>query len=154
MSIKIIISYKAYGVLVNDLCKQLIETNNNFSAVYALPRGGLPIAVHISHHLNIPLINNLTQFNSEFKDGKLLVVDDIVDTGKTYDRFIEIAGLMNIDFYTATLYYKPGSEYLPDLFLLQTNDWIVFPWEKIEEKPSEYHQNIYSELFNDSKTDE
>ena len=29
----------------------------------------------------------------------------------------------------------------------ESDDWIIFPFEKYDEKPSEYHQEIYPELF-------
>ena len=41
---------------------------------------------------------NVTQFSTEFPNGKLLVVDDIIDTGRTFERFLEIARLKKIKF--------------------------------------------------------
>ncbi len=146
---KVGLTYSEYGNLVDETLVHLFKLNKHFDAVYGLPRGGLPIAVHISHHLNIPMVMNLIQFSQEHPNGTLLVVDDIIDTGKTFDRLIEVAEIQKINFYSISLYYKPQSSYTPNKFIKETQSWIVFPWEPYGEKPSEYHQDIYSDLFND-----
>jgi len=144
---KVGLTYNDYSNLMDDALVHLFKLNKHFDAVYGLPRGGLPIAVHISHHLNIPMVMNLIQFSQEHPTGKLLVVDDIIDTGKTFDRLLEIAEIQKIDFYSLSLYYKPRSTYTPNKFIKETQSWIIFPWEPYEEKPSDYHQDVYSELF-------
>gem|GEM_PF-1918759 len=144
---KVGLTYHDYSNLIDEALVKLFKNNLTFDGVYGLPRGGLPIAVHISHHLNIPMIMNLIQFSQEHSDGKLLVVDDIVDTGKTFDRLIEVSEIQKIDFFSLTLYYKPQSTYKPDIFVKETQSWIVFPWEPYDERPSEYHQDVYSDLF-------
>ena len=63
-------------------------------------------------------------------DKKILIVDDVVDTGKS-------ATLVKTHLYAAgvkeakilTLYYKPWSMVRPDYYGKETRDWIVFPWE-------------------------
>jgi hypoxanthine phosphoribosyltransferase len=63
-------------------------------------------------------------------DKKVLIVDDVVDTGKS-------ATLIKTHLYAAgvkeakilTLYYKPWSMVRPDYYGKETRDWIVFPWE-------------------------
>lgn len=144
---KIGLSYGEYENMVDEVLVRLFKLDAHFDGVYGLPRGGLPLAVHISHHLNLPLVMNLIQFSKEHPGGNLLVVDDIVDTGKTFDRLIEVTEIQNITFYSLSLYYKPHSSYTPDMYIQETMSWIVFPWEPFEEAPSEYHQDVYSELF-------
>jgi len=144
---KIGLTYREYGKLVDEAMVHLFKLRKHFDAVYGLPRGGLPLAVHISHHLNVPMVSNLIQFSQEHPDGKLLVVDDIVDTGKTFDRLNEITDIQNIDFYSLVLYFKTRSTYIPDHYMKETASWLVFPWEPYEELPSEYHQDLYSDLF-------
>ena len=46
--------------------------------IYAIPRGGLPLAVSLSHRLNLPIIMNETEISPQ-----TLVVDDIFDSGAT-----------------------------------------------------------------------
>ena len=133
---KVQITYAQFDKLMKELVKILLPKKHEYSCIHGLPRGGLSIAVHLSHHLQLPLMMNVTQFSKEFPNGKLLVVDDIIDTGRTFERFLEIARLKNIKFETAVLYYKPQSNYYPTYYLRETEDWICFPWEVFEERPN------------------
>lgn len=64
---------------------------------------------------------------------KTLVVDDIVDTGKSLKlakTHLQEQGASEI--MTATLYAKPHSTTTPDFFERQTSRWVVFPWDAKE----------------------
>jgi len=63
----------------------------------------------------------------------VLVVDDVADTGESLKVAVEhldVCGAKAIR--TATLYYKPQSIFKPDFFIIQTDQWIIFPWERLE----------------------
>jgi len=66
------------------------------------------------------------------KDKRVLIVDDIVDTGESirlvYD---ELSGEAK-EVKTATLYHKPWSILRPDYYSKDTSMWVVFPWELYE----------------------
>ena len=67
------------------------------------------------------------------KGVNVLVVDDVADTGESLKVAVEhldACGAKAIK--TATLYYKPQSILKPDFFILQTEQWIIFPWERLE----------------------
>jgi|TARA_R100000008_G_scaffold49292_1_gene29413 hypoxanthine phosphoribosyltransferase len=72
----------------------------------------------------------------ELMRERVLVVDDLVDTGltlqKIYNNFVLYNDQYNINWDFATLYYKPKTSFMPDYTVRQfDNDaWIVFPWEK------------------------
>ena len=63
-------------------------------------------------------------------DKKVLLVDDVVDTGKSAvmikDHLLR-EGVKEI--MILTLYFKPWSIVRPDFYSKETSDWIVFPWE-------------------------
>ena len=94
---------------------------DKFVGVYGVPRGGLPIAVYISHHLNIPLLDSPCD--------ECLIVDDILDSGNTVSELIIEYELKDIKI--ATIHYKKKSVIAPDFYdvLVQENEWIVYPWE-------------------------
>ncbi len=67
------------------------------------------------------------------KGVNVLVVDDVSDTGESLKVAVEhldAGGAKAIK--TATLFYKPQSIFKPDFFIVQTEQWIIFPWERLE----------------------
>jgi len=83
---KTYISWKEYDDYINkitDWVDQLQKYQGlELGAVYGLPRGGLPIAVSLSHKLNLPLLMDYYD-RKIVTDKQILVVDDIADTGNT-----------------------------------------------------------------------
>ena len=67
------------------------------------------------------------------KGKKVLVVDDVSDTGKSL-RLVKthLLGQGAKSLKIATLYYKPWSVTMPDYYEKTTHDWIIFPWERKE----------------------
>ena len=87
-----------------------------FSGIYGVPRGGLCLAVALSHKLKIDLI-------SEPKRNSL-IVDDIYETGITLNSFKNIEGAT---FYV--LFSKVNPKWWHTVKVAKKNEWIVFPWE-------------------------
>ena len=90
--------------------------DKNFIGVYGFPRGGLCLAVALSHSLGIPVID-------EPKNNSL-IVDDIYDTGFTLEK---IKNLKGSESYVWVSRKKPtwwnAYKYTKD------KEWIIFPWE-------------------------
>jgi hypoxanthine phosphoribosyltransferase len=129
---KEIITYEEYGILLNELVEKIKADCNlrKVKFIYTFVRGGLPIAVHLSHFLNLDVLTDQSDVNFPmYGMDEILVVDDIADTGKTLDGFQRL-------FPTATLYYKPRSIIKPTYFVRETTKWIVFPWEREDETPN------------------
>lgn len=147
---KRIITYQEFGNLLDQLVNKLKDLK--FDYIYGIPRGGLPIAVHLSHHLDVELIDYWTlKWNNQL-NKRILLVDDIVDTGKTINILRnELSLESNMIITVAALFKRPKIDNIK-MYVESTPDWIVFPFETYEEEPSEYHQEVYSELFTkDSK---
>lgn len=69
----------------------------------------------------------------DIRDRNVLVVDDVADTGKTFNvavNFLNHYGPRRI--VTASLYLKPWSMHRPDFYAEETDAWIIFPWDKAE----------------------
>lgn len=98
-------------------CVAAICRTRKFSGVYGVPRGGLVLAVMVSHVAGLPMLMAPC--------ADCLIVDDIADTGETLAKY---AGRE----YIATLYYRRGCSYVPNFWLKEKVDgeWIVFPWEE------------------------
>jgi len=67
------------------------------------------------------------------RDRKVLVADDVADSGRTLQVASELVKLHGArEVKTATLYFKPRSIFIPDFYAATTSKWIVFPWEYAE----------------------
>ena len=87
-----------------------------FSGIYGVPRGGLCLAVALSHKLNLNLI-------SEPKKNSL-IVDDVYETGITLNTFKGIEGAMFF-----VLFSKIKPTWWNTVKIAKEREWIVFPWE-------------------------
>src|SRR3990167_9638298 len=94
------------------------------SSVYGIPRGGLVVAVALSHRLDVPFV--------EYDNRQLstLVVDDICDTGQTLSKY---KGQR-----TATIYYAANQSYEPDFWVKKKTKWVQFPWETTKTSKVDY----------------
>ena len=70
-------------------------------------------------------------------DDNLLVVDDVFDSGRSIEAFLDELGQrcrhnMPKNVRVATVYYKPSRNRTglrPDFYIHETEDWLVFPHE-------------------------
>jgi hypoxanthine phosphoribosyltransferase len=88
-----------------------------YQDIYAIPRGGLIFGTIISHMLDIPMIT------ADKVHSKTLIVDDLTDSGKALEPWVDKAGG------AAVLFYKLHSTVQPTHFLKQTIRWVRFPYE-------------------------
>ncbi|ABU81417.1 phosphoribosyltransferase [Ignicoccus hospitalis KIN4/I] len=83
--------------------------------------------------VTLPLIGNVT-------DLRILLVDDVCDSGETLSvakKFLEAYSPKSIT--TAVLFKKPQCSEEVDLWVKESGNWIVFPWdasETLREDPS------------------
>ena len=84
--------------------------------VYGVPRGGIPVAILFAELSGLKLIESLT----EYANWEVIVVDDIIDTGKTRERYK--------DYYFLPVWDKA----------IDGGTWVEFPWERMSnEMPAE-----------------
>ena len=109
---------KSVNYIANQ-CKKM-----NLTGIYGVPRGGLCLAVALSHKLNIQLIEKPLK-NS-------LIVDDVYETGITLSNFKNIEG---VNFFVLVSKKKPV--WWKSVNLSLNEEWIVFPWENRENESNE-----------------
>jgi hypothetical protein len=139
-----------YELLLN-LADRIRRTGFKPDVIVGVSRGGWPPARVMSDLLENPQLANVT---AEFYVGvaetksepvitqpvsvsvsgkKVLVVDDVADTGESLRLVREHLGEQNAtEVKIATVYYKPWSVLVPDYYGKETSSWIVFPWERKE----------------------
>ena len=123
MSNKVYITWEGYDSYIDSITNWVKTSDLNLGAVYGLPRGGLPIAVSLSHMLHLPLLMDYYD-RKIVTDKKILVVDDIADTGHTLKDFENKHNII------CTFHYHEQSIIEPDYWIhKKDDDWIVYPWE-------------------------
>ena len=113
------VTWNVIDEAVTDIAFNIKNTNKDFKGVYGIPRGGLILAVMLSHKLDLPLIMSKDEL-----DENSIIIDDIADTGKTLWDFLEYQS------YVVTIHKHEKSIFKPDYSVLDKGDkWIVYPWE-------------------------
>ena len=140
--------YYAYENFKNDT-NELIKKVKDFNpqTIVGIARGGMTLAHCMAEGLDIREVqtlrtehydetikrDKLTIFdNCTFSDVKrILVVDDIADSGDTLVAIMKHLEdkYSDIEFKSATLFYKKTSVYEPHFWVNEANDWIDFFWE-------------------------
>jgi hypothetical protein len=136
-----------YKMLLN-LAGKIQRNGFKPDIIVGVSRGGWPPARVLSDLMDNP---NLANVRAEFylgvaetkeepvltqpvsvkvADKKVLVVDEVADTGKSLKLVKEhIIKQGATEVKIATVYYKPWSIVKPDYYEKETSRWIVFPWE-------------------------
>lgn len=140
---KVNISWQSYHQLVLKLSRKISFKPD---IIICINRGGLVIGCLFSHILRKPLVVMAAESYQGQKrsklclgtiastkpiKGKVLVVDDLVDSGETLDKVKKkIQKLKAVkEVKTACLFRKPWSKISPDYFIKEVDYWPVFPYE-------------------------
>lgn len=139
---------------IHKACDKIAEElyEADIDCIVGLSRGGLIPAVILANNLGIrevfsigvasydqmqpgeiSVYQNLPINNEQLiQSTKILVVDDISDKGNTFKHVTKfLREQYTADITTASIFTKPKTAFIPDLFYHQAPDrqWIVFPWE-------------------------
>ena len=140
------ISYEYVSFIV-DLLEQRVDRDYDF--IIGVGRGGLIPATMLAYKLKktvraigIKTYDNMSQADdfvlyqsvdiSKDKQTKVLVVDDICDTGNTFKIIKKMFNEhTHLDLEFASLFTKDKSSHLVDHYGLSVSDgmWLDFPWE-------------------------
>lgn len=113
----------------------------------AVARGGLTLSHLLSQAMNIRSLYTLNSIHYEGESKldtfnifnipdlssakKVLIIDDIVDSGETMNEILKILKhkFPRVEFRLATLFYKETALIKPDYSVREANGWIDFFWE-------------------------
>ena len=119
--------------------------NGAWRAVVAITRGGMAPAMIVARELDIRTVDTISVKSYDHRsqseaeiikmpnavvvgDGTgILLVDDLVDTGKTLEAVRKVMPNAHV----ATVYAKPKGEPMVDTFItgVSQDTWIFFPWD-------------------------
>ncbi len=147
----LILDWNTFAKLSLELAKKIADDGRSFDVVLAILRGGYIVAKLVADALGIDAIATVEikfykgigetrerpivvqPITMDIRDRRVLVVDDVADSGRTLQVATDLAMLRGArEVATATLFYKPWSIIIPDYYAAKTDKWIVFPWEYAE----------------------
>ncbi|MEM3361840.1 MAG: phosphoribosyltransferase [Candidatus Anstonellaceae archaeon] len=151
------LSWQNIEKLAKKLSKKIIKKNFKPDVLVGLSRGGLVPLRLLSDFLEVKkvaviqvqLYKKIAQKSRKpkilqplaisIKNKKILVVDDVCDSGTTLKfvkNYLKKRGANEIFF--ATLHLKPTADFIPDFYASTTSKWIIYPWEKEEIKKEKH----------------
>ncbi|MFF9297678.1 phosphoribosyltransferase [Streptomyces sp. NPDC014764] len=142
------LSYEQFGVAVRELAQTIADDGYQPDVVLSIARGGVFVAGGLAYALdckNIHLVN--VEFytgvgttlempvmlapvpNSiDFTDKKVLIADDVADTGKTLKLVRDFCLDAVAEVRSAVIYEKAQSLVKCEYVWKRTDEWINFPW--------------------------
>lgn len=121
--------------IVKKLSNKISKLPKTFTSITTLSRGGLIPARLIADQLDIKKI----YVDKRKINSNSLFVDDIYDTGETFDKIIKCVDVPS-KLVFVTLFARRGKKYPKQLVYgkkTNNNAYVVFPWDKLEFKRSE-----------------
>jgi len=140
--------YYPYSELKEDLKTLTQKIDQEFEVILPIARGGLSIGQMLGEFYDIrevyaintigydgrEKLKEVTVFNVPRLEmtKRVLIVDDIVDSG---DTLVEVLKVLEekypkIEFFTASIFYKPTATIEPTWWVKEPKGWIDFFWSE------------------------
>ena len=143
-----ILDWAGYGPAIRSLAQQIADDGYQPEMILAIARGGLFTAGSLGYALGV---KNIYVMNVEYytgvderldvpvmlppyvdfvdmSDAKVLIADDVCDTGHTLKVVMEHCQQNVGEVRSAVLYEKSHALVKSDYVWKRTDDWINFPW--------------------------
>ncbi|QPP07881.1 phosphoribosyltransferase [Streptomyces bathyalis] len=142
------LTYPLFGEAVRELAQAVADDGYEPDIILSIARGGLFVAGGLGYALDV---KNLHVTNVEFYTGvgqtldmpvmlppvpnvvdlsekKVLIADDVADTGRTLKLVQEFCAEHVAEVRSAVIYEKSQSEVKCEYVWRRTDQWINFPW--------------------------
>ena len=143
-----VLTYDLFGTAVQDLARQVVDSGYEPDLILSIARGGLGLGMGLGYALDV---KNLSAVNVEFYTGvdqrldvpimlpptpaavelaglRILIADDVADTGKTLEVVRDFVADHVAETRTAVIYEKPWTVINAEYVWRRTEKWIDFPW--------------------------
>jgi hypoxanthine phosphoribosyltransferase len=141
-------SWDELGRGARELAAQIVDDGYTPDLILGIARGGLLVAGALSYALDVkntftmnvefytgiderldmPMILPPVPDLLDFADFKVLIADDVADTGATLQLVKEFCAGKVAEVRCAVLYEKPRSMVECEYVWRRTDRWITFPW--------------------------
>jgi uncharacterized protein len=145
------LTWETFGGAAQELARVIADDGFRPDLILAIARGGMFVAGALGYALSV---KNLHLMNVEFYNGvgstldmpvmlppvpsvvdfsqkKVLIADDVADTGKTIELVRNFVAEQVAEVRSAVVYEKPGSLVKCDYVWKRTDRWINFPWSSL-----------------------
>ena len=144
----VVVTWAQFGEACQDLTGQVLRSGFMPEVVVAIARGGLLPGGAIAYALGVELVDvinveRLDEFGSPIPDPgllaphvdsaaiagrRLLIVDDLTDTGRTLGVVTRLLRGFGAQLRSAVLFSKPNTVFPADHVWRQARGWVEFPW--------------------------
>lgn len=145
---KEILTWQRFGDASRELAQIIVDSGFDPEIVIAVARGGMlpggaltyAMGTKLTDAINVEFYTDVHEtlpdpvllapmLDTDSIQGKrVLVVDDVADSGRTLDLVIKLLEGFGADVKSAVIYCKPTTIVEPDFAWARTDKWIVFPW--------------------------
>ncbi|WP_329521704.1 phosphoribosyltransferase [Spirillospora sp. NBC_01491] len=155
-----VLTWESFGTASRELAQEVADSGYRPDLILSIARGGLFVAGSLGYALDV---KNLHVMNVEFYTGvdqrldlpvmlppvpnavdlsgaKVLVADDVADTGATLKLVRDFCADHVADVRCAVVYQKPHSSVKSEYVWKHTDRWINFPWSTQPPVVSAEHQ--------------
>ncbi len=125
-------------MLIEKLAHTIQRSGKKYDVVLAITNGGIAPARLIARELDLNHIQFIPIRNKKLyveemlpliKGGKYLIVDDIYDSGDTFNKVFDVVKEFDYDFAFLMTRYKDSNVRLVAK-ALNHEKYVVFPWER------------------------
>lgn len=152
-----ILTWDMFGDATRKLAQLVADDGYQPDMILAIARGGLFTAGAMGYALGVKLLHvvNVEFYTgrdqrltmpvmlppvpdpSFFEGAKVLICDDVADTGATIALTKEFCEQYVAEVRSAVVYQKPRSSVKCEYVWRHTSDWIRFPWDERVTAPAE-----------------
>jgi len=142
------LSYEEFGVAVRELGKTILLSGYQPDIILSIARGGFFLGAGLGYAIDVknsftlsvefytgveerlpmPVVLPPVPDRVDLKGARVLVADDVADTGETLKLVKDFLEGYVADVRFAVLYEKPTTIIHPEYVWRKTDKWIEFPW--------------------------
>ena len=143
-----VLTWHDFGLAGRQLAQQVVDSGYETDIVVAIARGGMLLAGSVSYALGVkscgalnvelytgvgtrlpePVILPPMLDEASLVGKRVLLVDDVSDSGRTLALVVQLLTASGAEVRTAVLYTKPHTLHEPEYTWQRTAQWITFPW--------------------------
>ncbi|WP_111718442.1 phosphoribosyltransferase [Homoserinimonas sp. OAct 916] len=148
---KEVLGWRRFGQATRELASSVADSGFEPDFVIAIARGGMLLAGALAYALGVkgcgalnvefytdgpatlpdPVVLPPILDNDAVAGARVLLVDDVSDSGRTLAHVVELLETVGAEVRTACLYVKPRTICEPHYVWRATDRWIMFPWSTL-----------------------